>query len=298
MGRVQGKVAFITGAARGQGRSHAVRLAEEGADIIAVDLCHDIDSIKLPAGHAGRPEGDRPAGRGAGPADRRGPGRRARAGAAARGARAGHGRARASSTSWWPRRASPRMKGEPPLQAWTDVIDTNLLGTINAIQRGAAAPDRGRLGHRHRLDRGADGRGADASRSGTDPGGVGYMVAKRMLVEYVHELARNLAPLQIRANVIHPTNVNTDMLQQRADVPVVPARPGEPHQRGRRAGLPGAAGHADPLDRARSTSATPCCSWPPTSPATSPACSCGWTPAATSSGTTSHHPPEKRGDIP
>jgi NAD(P)-dependent dehydrogenase (short-subunit alcohol dehydrogenase family) len=40
MGRVQGKVAFITGAARGQGRSHAVRLAEEGADIIAVDLCH------------------------------------------------------------------------------------------------------------------------------------------------------------------------------------------------------------------------------------------------------------------
>ena len=39
MGRVEGKVAFITGAARGQGRSHAVRLAEEGADIIAVDIC-------------------------------------------------------------------------------------------------------------------------------------------------------------------------------------------------------------------------------------------------------------------
>ena len=45
MGRVQGKVAFITGAARGQGRSHAVRLAEEGADIIAVDLCKDVDTI-------------------------------------------------------------------------------------------------------------------------------------------------------------------------------------------------------------------------------------------------------------
>ena len=38
-GRVAGKVAFITGAARGQGRSHAIRLAEEGADIIAVDIC-------------------------------------------------------------------------------------------------------------------------------------------------------------------------------------------------------------------------------------------------------------------
>ena len=48
MGRVEGKVAFITGAARGQGRSHAVRLAEEGADIIAVDLCHDVDSIGYP----------------------------------------------------------------------------------------------------------------------------------------------------------------------------------------------------------------------------------------------------------
>ena len=38
MGKLQGKVAFITGAARGQGRSHAIRLAEEGADIIAVDI--------------------------------------------------------------------------------------------------------------------------------------------------------------------------------------------------------------------------------------------------------------------
>ena len=43
-GRVEGKVAFITGAARGQGRSHAVRLAEEGADIIAIDVCKGISS--------------------------------------------------------------------------------------------------------------------------------------------------------------------------------------------------------------------------------------------------------------
>ncbi|HEX3387483.1 MAG TPA: SDR family NAD(P)-dependent oxidoreductase, partial [Streptosporangiaceae bacterium] len=44
-GRVAGKVAFITGAARGQGRSHAIRLAQEGADIIAVDLAGQIDSV-------------------------------------------------------------------------------------------------------------------------------------------------------------------------------------------------------------------------------------------------------------
>ncbi|CAN5559359.1 mycofactocin-coupled SDR family oxidoreductase [soil metagenome] len=47
-GRLAGKVAFITGAARGQGRSHAVRLAEEGADIIAVDLVGPIDSVPYP----------------------------------------------------------------------------------------------------------------------------------------------------------------------------------------------------------------------------------------------------------
>jgi (+)-trans-carveol dehydrogenase len=42
-GRTEGKVAFITGAARGQGRSHAVRLAADGADIIAIDICHDVE---------------------------------------------------------------------------------------------------------------------------------------------------------------------------------------------------------------------------------------------------------------
>lgn len=47
-GRVEGKVALITGAARGQGRSHAIRLAEEGADIIAIDFCGDIDTVAYP----------------------------------------------------------------------------------------------------------------------------------------------------------------------------------------------------------------------------------------------------------
>jgi (+)-trans-carveol dehydrogenase len=45
MGKLEGKVALITGAARGQGRSHAIRLAREGADIIAVDLCQQIESV-------------------------------------------------------------------------------------------------------------------------------------------------------------------------------------------------------------------------------------------------------------
>jgi NAD(P)-dependent dehydrogenase (short-subunit alcohol dehydrogenase family) len=48
---------------------------------------------------------------------------------------------------------------------------------------------------------------------GADPGGTGYAFAKRALAEYVHELAVNLAPHNIRANAVHPTNVNTPMLQ-------------------------------------------------------------------------------------
>ena len=53
-GRVAGKVAFITGAARAQGRSHAVRLAQEGADIIAVDVCEDMPGMP----YAGATEAD------------------------------------------------------------------------------------------------------------------------------------------------------------------------------------------------------------------------------------------------
>src|SRR5258708_25950955 len=75
--RFEGKVAFITGIGRGQGRSHAVRLAGEGADIIGVDICRDFDSVPYPmaaeedlaetarqAGALGRPGGARGAGGG------------------------------------------------------------------------------------------------------------------------------------------------------------------------------------------------------------------------------------------
>jgi SDR family mycofactocin-dependent oxidoreductase len=210
MGRVQDKVAFITGAARGQGRSHAVRLAEEGADIIAVDLCQDIASIKYPL---------------AGPDDLKetvrlveGLDRRIVAMRADVRERTQLQEALESGLAELGRvdivvaqAGIAAMKGEPPLQAWTDVIDTNLLGTINAIQ--VALPH---------LDEGASviATGSTAAyvnalpmmELGTDPGGIGYMVAKKMLAQYMHELARNLAPRKIRANVVHPTNVATDML--------------------------------------------------------------------------------------
>ena len=210
MGRVEGKVAFITGAARGQGRSHAVRLAEEGADIIAVDVCHDIETLKY--GLAGPDDlketvrlvealGRRIV---AVQADVR---EREQLRAALEQGVATLGRldivvAQAGIAA---------MKGEPPMQAWTDVMDTNLLGSINAIH--VALPH---------LTEGASiiATGSTAAfmtvvpmqQVGTDPGGVGYMVSKRMLSQYVHELARNLGPRNIRVNAVHPTNVNTDML--------------------------------------------------------------------------------------
>jgi len=48
MGRLEGKVAFVTGAGRGQGRAHAIRLAQEGADIIALDILEDIEGLAYP----------------------------------------------------------------------------------------------------------------------------------------------------------------------------------------------------------------------------------------------------------
>jgi SDR family mycofactocin-dependent oxidoreductase len=210
MGRVQGKVAFITGAARGQGRSHAVRLAQEGADVIAVDLAHDIESIKYPLAN---PDDLKETVRLVEEQDRRivavqaDVRERAQLQDALEQGLAELGRldivvAQAGIAA---------MKGEPPLQAWTDVIDTNLLGVINTIS--SALPHLSEGGSV--IATGSTAAYVQAlpmMQLGTDPGGMGYMVAKRMLAQYVHEVARNLAPLKIRANVVHPTNVATDML--------------------------------------------------------------------------------------
>jgi SDR family mycofactocin-dependent oxidoreductase len=210
MGRVEGKVAFITGAGRGQGRSHAVRLAEEGADIIAVDICEDLETVgyKLAS-----PEDLKETARLVEAQGRRIVALKADVRDAAQLKDAvERGIAELGRLDIVVAQAGiAPLRGEPPLQAWSDVIDTNLVGTINAIQ--AALPH---------LREGASiiATGSAAAlmnhaivdTPGSDPGGTGYQYAKRALSEYVHELAMNLAPLGIRANVVHPTNVNTPML--------------------------------------------------------------------------------------
>ncbi|AKS33261.1 mycofactocin-coupled SDR family oxidoreductase [Mycolicibacterium goodii] len=210
-GRVAGKVAFITGAARGQGRSHAVRLAEEGADIIAVDLCRNIDSIGY---SLATPEDLEETARFVEKAGRRVVTAQAdvRDAAQLRDALE-RGVSELGRLDIVVAQAGiAAMKGNPPLQAWTDGINTNLVGTINAIQ--AALPH---LGEGASIVATASAAALmDAHNKpnpGADPGGMGYMVSKRMIAEYVHYLATELTPLGIRANVIHPTNCNTDMLQ-------------------------------------------------------------------------------------
>jgi SDR family mycofactocin-dependent oxidoreductase len=211
VGRVEGKVAFVTGAARGQGRSHAVRLAEEGADIIAIDICHDIESLGYPLA---RPEDlDETArliektGQGvvSAQADVRD---ESQLRAALDTGLAEFGKldivvAQAGIAG---------MTGDPPLQAWSDVINTNLVGTINAIQ--VSLPHLGEGASI--IATGSTAALMDAAKKdnpGTDPGGMAYMTAKRLLSQYVWDLATQLAIRNIRANVIHPTNCNTDMLQ-------------------------------------------------------------------------------------
>jgi SDR family mycofactocin-dependent oxidoreductase len=211
VGRVQGKVAFVTGAGRGQGRSHAVRLAEEGADIIAVDRCKDFDTIGYPMSTPEDLEETaklvEKTGRGivTAQADVSDAGQLREA--------LERGLAEFGKVDIVVAQAGiAGMKGNPPLQAWIDVINTNLIGTINAIQ--VALPHLGEGASI--IATGSTAALMDVSKNdnpGTDPGGTAYLHSKRLLSQYVHALAAELAPRGIRANVVHPTNCNTDMLQ-------------------------------------------------------------------------------------
>jgi SDR family mycofactocin-dependent oxidoreductase len=207
-GRVQGKVAFVTGAARGQGRSHAIRLAEEGADIIAIDVCSDIPENNYPLG---TPDDLKETVAAVEALDRRIVARQAdvrdRAALAdvlAEGvAELGHLDVVVANAG-----IAPLGNDQPP-KRFLDVLDVNYVGVINAIN---AAYD-------HLPDGAsiiATGSVAALLPTGTGDsgaGGAGYSFAKRSVAELVHSLARALAPRFIRVNAVHPTNCNTGMLQ-------------------------------------------------------------------------------------
>jgi SDR family mycofactocin-dependent oxidoreductase len=210
-GRVAGKVAFVTGAARGQGRCHAVRLAEEGADIIAVDLCRDIDTIGYPMA---TPEDLDETARLIEKTNQRVVIAQADArDAAALQTALESGLAEFGKLDVVVTAAGVAgMKGQPLLQAWSDVINTNLIGTINAIQVALPHLTEGAS----IVATGSTAALMDTSKKddpGKDPGGMAYVHSKRALSSYVHDLATELSAFGIRANVVHPTNTNTPMLQ-------------------------------------------------------------------------------------
>ncbi|WP_409332867.1 mycofactocin-coupled SDR family oxidoreductase [Trujillonella humicola] len=210
MGRVEGKVAFVSGAGRGQGRSHALRLAEEGADIIAVDICKDIATNEYPLS---TPDDLKETVRLVEAQDRRivaveaDVRDRAQIAAAMEQGIAELGKLDVvvANAGIMP------LGGQPKLQAWTDVVDTNFLGVVNAVH--AALPH---LGQGASVvctgSAAAFMTGQGIAQPGVDPGGSGYSYAKRMVAEFVHEMARQCAPQLIRVNAVHPTNCNTDML--------------------------------------------------------------------------------------
>ena len=211
MGRVEDKVAFITGAARGQGRSHAVHLAEEGADIIAVDICEDIASNEYPLA---RPEDlDETArlvektGRRIVPIQADVRDRSALAEALGRGV-SELGRLDVVVAN-----AGICPLGEGlPAEAFVDAVDVDLVGVINTVH--VSLPHLGE-GASIIMTGSVAGLLSSAS-SGSGPqglGGAGYNLAKRFIVEYSNTLAVKLAPKSIRVNAVHPTNCNTDMLQ-------------------------------------------------------------------------------------
>jgi SDR family mycofactocin-dependent oxidoreductase len=205
--RVAGKVALITGAARGQGRSHAIHLAREGADIIAVDALHSFDTVGYPMSSAEdlaqTVKEIEALDRRVLPiqADVRDPG--AMIGAVEQGI-AEFGKLDVVLAN----AGICAMAREQPLQAWVDVSNVNFTGVLNTLN--AAIPH---------LTAGASMvvTGSLAALlpggPGQQPGGVAYSWAKRTLISLVHDLALVLAPSYIRLNGVHPTNCNTNMLQ-------------------------------------------------------------------------------------
>jgi SDR family mycofactocin-dependent oxidoreductase len=206
MGKLENKVAVVSGAARGQGRSHAISLAAEGASIIALDICADLEGNTYPLS---RPED----------LDETAllvekEGVRVHTAIVDVRERSAVWKAIADGVEELGRldivvaNAGICAMGEgQTIQSWSDTIDTDLVGVFNVIQ--ASLP--------HVNDGGsiiATGSLAALLGSSTTqgPGGSAYSFAKQIVARYVNDLSIQLAKRSIRVNAVHPTNVNTDML--------------------------------------------------------------------------------------
>lgn len=202
-GRVAGKRVLITGAARGMGRSHAVRLAEEGADLILVDICESLPDVEYPL--ATRQDLDETARLVAEL------GRRAVSyvvdvrDAAALSAAVDEGVAALGGIDAAVANAGVITAGTwdtTTPQQWRAVVDVNLIGTWNTC--AAALP--------HLVDRGGSlvNISSAAGIKGS-PLHTPYTASKHGVVGMSKALANELAAQHVRVNTVHPTGVETGM---------------------------------------------------------------------------------------
>ena len=207
-GRVEGKVAFITGAARSQGRSHALRLAQEGADIIAVDIAGPVPSIQMfpPATEDDLAETVRQVEA----LDRRIVATKADVrDTAALKAAVDEGVAQLGRLDIVLANAGV-FEIQPALEvsddAWREMIDINLTGVWNTCK--VALP--------HLIEGGRGGAmvltSSTAGLKGT-PNTIHYTAAKHGVVGIMRTLANEFAQHSIRVNSVHPTGVDTVMIQ-------------------------------------------------------------------------------------
>ena len=206
MNRLEGKVAFITGAARGQGRSHALRLAEEGADIIAVDVCRQVETVPYSTATS---DDLAEAVRLVEALDRRIVAVEADVrdlsalqAAADRGV-AELGRLDIVVANAGISTMSPALDMTEEL--WQTMIDVNLTGVWKTVK--ASVP--------HIVSGGRGGSVVITSSLAamiTHENVAHYTAAKSGLVGFMRVLAKEVAPLSIRVNAILPTTVATDMV--------------------------------------------------------------------------------------
>ena len=213
-GLLDGKIALITGAARGQGRSHAVRLAQEGADVIAIDICRQIDSVAYPMAtqdDLARTVSEVEA------LERRIVAVEAdvRDAAALRDAVA-DGVTRLGTLDIVVANAGIGLMSEEvdDEQAFRDQIEVNLFGVWNTVQAAAPvmiAQGRGGAIVLTGSTLGLIGRGGDGT-GGSD----GYCASKHAIVGLGRTWAHWLAPHNIRVNSVHPAGANTPMVVNEA----------------------------------------------------------------------------------
>jgi SDR family mycofactocin-dependent oxidoreductase len=209
MNRFEGKVAFISGGARGQGRSHAVRLASEGADIVTFDICAQVDSVLYPMSTSEdlaeterlvKSAGGRIIAREADVRDRSAVAKVFSEGIA----EFGHVDIVIANAGIMPL-DSP--------QAFYDAVDVMLTGVWHTVE--AAVP--------HLIERGKGGtivitsstaglKALTPTRDHAMPGGLGYHAAKHGVIGLMRCYAQSLAEHRIRCVTVNPTGVNTPMV--------------------------------------------------------------------------------------